>query len=67
MIERHGIIGAVVRAVDRDDDPSGYTALSAMGMTDRSFESVVVRHPTVFGADVVARCQERLARYQQAV
>src|SRR5688572_11015395 len=45
MIKRHGIIGAVERAVDRDDDPAGYKALVAMNMKDLSFEAVVVRHP----------------------
>src|SRR5262249_44884387 len=38
MIDRHGIIGAVERAVNRPADPVGYTALAEMGMQDLSFE-----------------------------
>ncbi len=45
MIERHGIIGAVERAVSRSAETAGYTALVEMGMQDFSFEAVVVRHP----------------------
>jgi len=60
MIERHGILGAVERAVDRPSDPSGYTALAQMGMQDLAFESIVVRHPNVFSAAAVARSTERL-------
>lgn len=60
MIERHGIIEAVERAVKRPADPAGYTALAEMGMQDLSFESVVVRHPDAFSPEAVARSDERL-------
>jgi hypothetical protein len=63
MIDRHGIVGAIERAVNRDDDTSGYKALVAMGMPDLSFEAVVLRHRDLFSADAVKRCEERLARY----
>lgn len=61
MIERHGILGAVERAVSRDYDPVGYTALVEMGMQDLAFEAVVVRHPDAFSPDAVARSAQRLA------
>jgi hypothetical protein len=64
MIKRHGIIGAMERAVDRDDDPSGYKALVAMGMEDLSFEAVVLRHPSVFSPEAIAHCKKRLADYK---
>lgn len=60
MIDRHGIIGAVERAVNRPADPVGYTALAEMGLQDLSFESVVLRHPDVFSPEAVARSYERL-------
>ena len=60
MIDRHGIIEAVERAVKRDSDPSGYTALAEMGMQDLAFEAVVLRHPDVFSEEAVARSAERL-------
>lgn len=63
MIERHGIIGAVERAVNRHADPAGYTALAEMGMQDLAFEAVVVRHPEVFSQDAVASSTKRLGEW----
>jgi len=60
MIRQHGIIETVERAVKRDADPSGYTALAKMGMQDLAFEAVVLRHPDVFSKEAVARSAERL-------
>jgi hypothetical protein len=34
MIKRHGIIEAMERVVNRDDDATGYVALAEMGMLD---------------------------------
>jgi len=66
MIKRHGIIGAVERAVNRTKDASGYTALVETGMRDLAFEAVVIRHPDSFSADAVARAGERLAGWSGA-
>ncbi|MCX7009284.1 MAG: hypothetical protein NTY53_18900 [Kiritimatiellaeota bacterium] len=60
MIKTHGILGAIERAVNRQDDASGYKALVEMGMTDLAFEAVVCRHPDMFKAETVKRAQERL-------
>jgi len=59
MIKRHGIVEAVERAVNRNDNPLGYKALVEMGMQDLAFEAVVVRHPAVFSPEAVAHSQER--------
>jgi len=64
MIERHGIVEAATRAVDRPDDTLGYQALAAMGMQDISFEAVVIRHPSAFSKAAVGRCRERIAQFQ---
>ena len=45
MIERHGVITAVERAVNRKDVTSGYKALVKMGMQDFAFEAVRVPPP----------------------
>jgi hypothetical protein len=66
MIERHGIIEAVERAVSRPADPSGFTALAKIGMLDLAFESVVRRYPDVFSPEAVARSAERLQAWQAA-
>jgi hypothetical protein len=64
MIERHGIIGAVERAVNRPDDTLGYTALVEMGMQEFAFERVVQRHPDRFSAKALARSNERLKDWE---
>ena len=60
MIERHGIIGAVERAVNRDTETIGFIALLDMGLEDYAFESVVVRHPDLFSAEAVQHSQARV-------
>ena len=60
MIKRHGIIGAVERAVNRSDATAGYDALVEIGLQDFAFEAVVLRHPTVFSAAVLKRSADRL-------
>jgi hypothetical protein len=66
MIKRHGIIAAVERAVNRDADTAGYTALVEMGMQDFAFEAVILRHPEVFSEEAVSRSTERLKRLTRA-
>jgi hypothetical protein len=63
MIERHGIINAVEKAVNRKDVTVGYTALVKMGMQDFAFEAVVCRHPTVFSAEALKRSRERMKEW----
>ncbi|EQD69645.1 hypothetical protein B1A_06793 [mine drainage metagenome] len=60
MIKRHGILGAVERAVNRESETMGYTALREMGLEDYAFEAVVVRYPTLFTVEAVERSQERI-------
>ena len=60
MIDRHGLIHAAERAVDRKIEPAGYKLLAEMGMHDLTFEAVIVRHPDSFNQDVVSRAKGRL-------
>lgn len=62
MVERHGIIGAVERAVCRKDETLGYAALAEMGLEDYAFEAVVVRYPKLFSAEAIAQSQARIAK-----
>ena len=64
MIERHGIIEAVERAVNRGTETIGFTVLAQMGMRDKAFESVVLRHPDVFSPEVIRRSDERLRKWK---
>ena len=61
MIERRGIIAAVEQVVSRKFESKGYTALVEMGMADKAFEAVVLRHPTVFSAEAVERSSKRIS------
>lgn len=60
MIKRHGIIGAVERAVDRKDTTPAYQMLIDLGMQDFAFEAVILRHPTVFSETAIERSRERM-------
>lgn len=66
MIDRHGIIGAVERAVDRPNPTSGYRALAEMGLMDFAFEAVILRHPECFSAEAVMRSEERLREWRDS-
>lgn len=61
MIRRHGIIPAVERVVTKRDVSSGYSALAEMGLLDLAFEAVVLRHPSSFSEEAVAKSKLRLA------
>lgn len=64
MIERHGIIAAIERVVSRKEEAAGYTALAEIGMIDKAFEAVVLRHQESFSAGAVARSAERLKGWE---
>jgi len=66
MIQRHGILGAVERAVNRDAETVGYTALLKMGLQDYAFVAVVVRYPDLFSPDAVKHSQARLDSWSRA-
>ena len=66
MIDHHGIIGAVERAVNRKEETTGYTLLREMGMDDFAFEVVVVRYPDLFSAEAVTRSQARIDKWKDA-
>lgn len=49
MIERHGVIAAVERVVNRNDVTMAYKALQEIGLEEFAFEAVILRHPELFG------------------
>lgn len=65
MINRHGIIAAAERAVNRKIEATGYKLLVAMGLHDLTFEAVIVRHPDKFSQEVVTRSKERLEELEK--
>jgi len=65
MIDRHGIIGAAERAVNRKAATSGFQALAKMNMLDFAFEAVILRHAHHFSSEAVRRSEERLKDWKQ--
>jgi hypothetical protein len=63
MIDRHGILKAVERAVNRSVEPQGYTMLKEMGLEEYAFEAVILRHPEVFSAKAIEVSRERLSEW----
>lgn len=63
MINRHGIIEAVERAVNRNAETQGYTALVEMGLEEFAFEAVILRHPGIFSKEAVLRSRERMSEW----
>lgn len=62
-IARHGVIGAVERAVDRSDGTAGFKALQDAGLENYAFETVVLAHPMAFSEAAVERSRDRLAKF----
>ena len=65
MIKRHGILGAVERAVNRKDVTMGYKSLIEMGMQDFAFEAVVMRYPSLFSPEALKRATQRMREWEQ--
>jgi hypothetical protein len=63
MIKRHGIIGAVERAVNRPIETQGYIALLEMGLEDYAFENVILRHPALFSEQAVNISRARIEQW----
>ena len=63
MIERHGIIEAVERAVNRPSETAGYTALVEMGLLEYAFEAVILRHPALFSEAAVSISRQRMSEW----
>ena len=65
MINRHGIIEAMERAVKRDVVTQGYKMLAEMGLEQFAFESVILRHPEVFSREAVETSKSRMSEWSK--
>jgi hypothetical protein len=63
MIDRHGILEAVERAVNRPVETQGYTMLKVMGLEEYAFEAVILRNPEVFSEKAIQVSRERLSEW----
>lgn len=60
MTDRHGILEAVERAVNRPTETVGYSAFLEKGLEEFAFEAVGVRYPELFSESAVERCKNRI-------
>ena len=60
MIQRHGILQAAERAVDRPEETLGYQTLVEAGLGEFAFEHIIVRYPDQFSVSAVQRSAQRL-------
>ena len=66
MIDRHGIIEAVERAVNRSIETQGYRALVAIGLEQYAFEAVISRYPHLFSMEAVRISKERMSEWESS-
>lgn len=67
LIQNHGMIGALDRAVNLPDDPTGFTLLKELQIEEYAFEHIVVRHADQFPPETVRKAKERLDRFGKSV
>ena len=65
MVKRHGVLAAAERAVDRDAETVGFSALAEMGLLEYAFEAVILRYPERFSASAVDRSKLRISEWQK--
>jgi hypothetical protein len=65
MIERHGIIESVNRAVCRPIETQGYRALLKMGLSEFAFEAVILRHRENFSEEAIETSRARLTEWNE--
>jgi hypothetical protein len=66
MIEKHGMIEAVDRAVNRPEETQGYNSLVEMGLENFAFETVIVRYPDQFTTKALQISKERIAQWTRS-
>jgi hypothetical protein len=64
MLQRHGILAAVEKAVNRETETQGYNYLVDMGLQDYAFEAVVLRYPKLFSSECVDISKRRIADWE---
>lgn len=60
-IDNHGAVGAVELIVcQREKDDDGFARLSAAGLSDKTFEAIVLKHPQHFSAAAIEHAKFKL-------
>jgi hypothetical protein len=65
MLQRHGVLAAVEKAVNREAETQGYNYLVDMGLQDYAFEAVVLRYPELFSSECVDISEQRMSKWKK--
>lgn len=65
MIKNKGLIKAAETVVSRSAESLGYTTLARMGLMDKAFEEVVLRHRDSFSPEAVEQAEKRLREWNE--
>jgi hypothetical protein len=66
MIKKKGIIAAVDHIVKQPKETEAFTSLVSLGLRDKAFEAVVLRHPEAFSPEAIERSNKRLSKLNEA-
>ena len=61
MFERHGVVVALERMVDRDQSTAAYDLLVDLGLQEFTAEAIILRFDNQFPPETVERSKKRLA------
>ena len=61
VIERYGVVAGIERLVCKQNESSGFTVLSSLGLADYLFENVVLRNADAFSEEAMIASKARLA------
>lgn len=64
MINRHGLLEAVQRSVNRPTETQGYRTLAEIGLQEFAFEAVVLRCPELFNQQTIDLSRKRLSDWE---
>lgn len=62
-VKNNGFIGMIEKAVLQKGEPSGFKALSTLGMLDLAFENIILKHQKFFSQKVIEAARNRLNTY----
>lgn len=63
LLKKHGVRGAIERAMAADGESSAYEMLRSLGLQELAFENAVLRFPEEFSPEVMQRAKANLAAW----
>jgi hypothetical protein len=66
-VKKHGVIMAVQSFVERSRDSSGFALLKSLGLTDYSFENIVLKYPDYFSVAAYQCASDKVNNISQTL